>query len=63
MKIKLLLETQIYLPHSITFFHLADNKNKIIVMLDLEGELHTAPFLELNITVWKHFKYNLSLNV
>ena len=32
-------------------------------MLDLEGELHTAPFLELNITVWKHFKYNLSLNV
>lgn len=32
-------------------------------MLDLEGELHTAPFLELSITVRKHFKNNLSLNV
>lgn len=29
----------------------------------LEGEVHTAPFLELNITIRKHFKYNLSLNV
>ena len=32
-------------------------------MLDLEGELYIAPFLELNVTIRKHFKYNLSLNV
>lgn len=32
-------------------------------MLDLEGELHTAPFAELNVTVRMHFEYNLSLNV
>ena len=29
-------------------------------MLDLEGELYIAPFLELNVTIRKHFKYNLS---
>lgn len=32
-------------------------------MLDLEGDQHTAPFLELDITIRKRFKYNLSLNV
>lgn len=32
-------------------------------MLDLEGELHTSAFLELSITIRKHFKYTLSLNV
>lgn len=35
----------------------------MIVTLDLEGELHAAPFLELSITIRKRFKYNLSLNV
>lgn len=35
----------------------------MIVMLDLEGGLQTAPFLELNVTIRKHFKPNLSLNV